>query len=569
VLAGLRPLKRSTRATSRIFDKLLPRSSPSSLDVSFGFGSKCFASMVVAKEQTHQLWAEKSAQALSTFLRPKTVVGIQQRSSFSTQPNDGDLRRVDSSVSVNDNGSELHVTFPEGESVFHASWLWSNDPTFFHPSSGQRKRSPSSFFGWKIQSAEIASSIENTSTSGVIAPIPAPPNGCLHPIGTVYRVKQHEAEHSEDSSSPMVCVTWERNDESALSYYNLDWLWRCRYDDAFLHQRKQETDICKAKAINRRSSIRQIDYARLEWEHDEARYDILEGIIDVGAVLVQSAPLSCPKGDETVGVVGRALSGGTLSHGQLYGDIFHVLSIAKAHNIAYTTDALPPHHDLAYYVSKPGLQLLHCVKNEGVHGGESVLIDAMGAADEFRQLAPDLFDVLIHCEATFLKQREGADMVFRRPHIEIDSSGSVVAVHWSPPFEGPLCIQASSVNDYYVARSAFERMLDNSLPSDRFWLPVSRELEKALIEYAHEYSWEQRLQPGEILIFNNQRMLHGRRGFTVDDNPEGTAGRHLIGCYTDMDDTLNQYRLLRRERSQDQKETTFVRNVGNGSSGII
>jgi gamma-butyrobetaine dioxygenase len=158
------------------------------------------------------------------------------------------------------------------------------------------------------------------------------------------------------------------------------------------------------------------------------------------------------------------------------------------------------------------------------------------------------------------------------------SSGSiikppVVSVHWSPPFEGPLSVASDCVEDYYVAYSAFERMLDNTLPkaagetSNRLLPMLSPSLEESLCEYANSYTWEQRLQPGEMLIFNNQRMLHGRRAFTMSSSKQQEGQRHLMGCYTNIDDTLNEYRLLRRQCFYKNKEVSFPRIAGNGSSG--
>eukprot|EP00553_Chaetoceros_curvisetus_P006664 CAMPEP_0204621360 /NCGR_PEP_ID=MMETSP0717-20131115/7089_1 /ASSEMBLY_ACC=CAM_ASM_000666 /TAXON_ID=230516 /ORGANISM="Chaetoceros curvisetus" /LENGTH=87 /DNA_ID=CAMNT_0051635737 /DNA_START=258 /DNA_END=518 /DNA_ORIENTATION=+ len=80
-------------------------------------------------------------------------------------------------------------------------------------------------------------------------------------------------------------------------------------------------------------------------------------------------------------------------------------------------------------------------------GGESILIDCMAAAHTMRDLAPDLFETLVKCPATFVKQREGACMTYSKPHIVLQQSGhddlndmmrEIVAIHWAPPFEGPL-----------------------------------------------------------------------------------------------------------------------------------
>lgn len=289
-----------------------------------------------------------------------------------------------------------------------------------------------------------------------------------------------------------------------------------------------------------------------------------QAIVESGAALIQNAPIhTSDLEDPCVARIGRLLGGGSLSHGSLYGDTFDVQSVPNAHNIAYTSVPLGPHQDLAYYESKPGLQLLHCLSNKGVVGGESVLIDAMAAAQELRTIAPKHFDILTKCAATFVKQREGADMIYRRPHIVLDDVGDIVTVNWSPPFEGPLSVSPALVEPYYRAYGVFERMLDNSLPEE-YGEELDTDLEMRLREYAERYTWQRRLEEGDILVFNNSRLLHGRRGFEfTGDN----GGRHLLGCYTNIDDTLNKYRVLRRGRS-DFDVGESVRSAGNGSRGM-
>ena len=286
--------------------------------------------------------------------------------------------------------------------------------------------------------------------------------------------------------------------------------------------------------------------------------------------------------ESVVGNLGKRFSGGTLSHGSLYGDIFHVQSKTGAENIAYTNVALPPHQDLTYYESKPFLQLLHCVNNTSsddkencITGGESLLIDAMAAAEELRRIAPDLFDILCRTEATFLKQRQGADMVSPKPHIVTDPSwGQVVEINWSPPFEGPFQLHPHiPVEDYVRAYQAFECMLDSTwnVKEDggngtnlftSSLLPT--ELERQLRDYARQYTWEYTMQQKDILVFNNQRLLHGRRGFTTI----GNGVRHLIGCYTDATDTTSEYRQLLRERSGTSGGGYGKRNPGSGCRWI-
>ena len=314
----------------------------------------------------------------------------------------------------------------------------------------------------------------------------------------------------------------------------------------------------------------------------------MQEIFEKGAILVKNGPIIFDstnidenerqneqrQQESVVGDLGKRFSGGMLSHGSLYGDIFHVQTKAHAENIAYTNVALPPHQDLTYYESKPFLQLLHCVNNSSnkttddcrIEGGESVLIDAMAAAEELRHLAPDLFDVLCRREAIFLKERDQAGMISPKPHIVCDPTyGQVVEINWSPPFEGPLQPDPNiSIELYVRAYQAMECMLNSPVFSDdnddnvegenrqtqknynnSIGSLLSPDLRRKLQDYAVQYTWQYALERGDILVFNNQRMLHGRREFVSI----GGGQRHLIGCYTESDATISQYRQLLRDFS--------------------
>jgi gamma-butyrobetaine dioxygenase len=524
---------------------------------------------------TCKMVLRKLAQSLTTrrclstaFKSRQWTIGMSKRShAFTTIKNE---RLLSSSAFVNDghhhhfvstkvldNGAAIKVD----DSVFHASWLWTTDPTHIHPTSGQRLRTPGQYPQSKIRSCQVLSACfdQLDSKDAVVPNNPPPPPGSFHSLGGVYRAPHDE---DNDGHNCLLQVTWDTNE---ISYYDLDWLARCRYDAASLQRQHAQTKVTKGIALGAKHNKTCPQIPTFDFDATMTRDDILlqafHGLNNQGALVIENVADGVL--EDTVASLGKRF-GGSLSHGALYGDIFHVQSVPNANNIAYTTAALPPHQDLTYYESKPFLQLLHCVNHTHVVGGESVLIDALAAAEEFKLLAPDLYEVLTQAEATFLKQRDGGDMVSRKPHI-VCSGQDVVAVHWSPPFEGPLAIAPELVDDYFVAYSALERMLDNSVPPN---LPtkLAPELDRMLRDYAHEFTWEQDLQPGQILVFNNQRMLHGRRGFRMtDDTP--SSGRHLIGCYTNVDETISRYRLLLREAPD--RDQHVVRNAGNGTRGSL
>jgi hypothetical protein len=146
----------------------------------------------------------------------------------------------------------------------------------------------------------------------------------------------------------------------------------------------------------------------------------------------------------------------------------------------------------------------------GVVGGESTLIDALAAAYRLRELRPESFECLVRCPATFVKQRGDTCMTYRTPHILLAEDGysmscsksvldrEIVAVYWSPPFEGPVLLPPCDVDRYYEAYADFERIIDNSLSTN------SADSDDLSL-HAHDFTWERRLAPGEVLVVNHRR----------------------------------------------------------------
>ena len=50
-----------------------------------------------------------------------------------------------------------------------------------------------------------------------------------------------------------------------------------------------------------------------------------------------------------------------------------------------------------------------------------------------------------------------------------------------------------------------------------------------------------RMEAGDCCVFDNQRMLHGRDGFSL---APGGQGRHLQGCYVDWDEIHDRINVL-------------------------
>lgn len=540
-------------------------------------------------------------------------------SSAALQNDPGDARDGDSAgfedfgASVVRGGDAISVRFPpqpvaggrEGgdntvpeESIFDAAWLWSSCPSAVLPDSGQRTRSPGEFPARGFRSASIvfAADAEAEAGTGAALPVPPPPPSACHPI----RGNILEAAPSAQSlgDQALLRVEWEpsraKARESKTSFYDLEWLRRWRYDVQSLRRRRKRTEVTRedsvpAKSSQTESGLFEVDFGEVisNAKGSDGLLCLYEAVFRDGAAFVRNVP-SEPAAPPPVAAMGRAL-GGSLSHDALYGDVFHVRSTPSAINIAYTSAHLRPHQDLAYYESPPGIQLLHCVAmSPDLVGGESIMVDCLAAAHELRRINPDYFETLVRVPATFAKQRRGAHMTYRRPHIVVsgggrefggtvkETDGEIVGVNWSPPFEGPLSLEPDQVRPYYRAYAAFEYMLDKSLPVpdvDGEHL-LSRDEILEFANYARKNTWECRLKPGEMLVFSNRRMVHGRKGFyskvslgmrNTDANDHDDPIRHLVGCYTDIDDTLCRYRDLLQ---QHRRYETSIFNVGNGTSFI-
>ena len=200
-----------------------------------------------------------------------------------------------------------------------------------------------------------------------------------------------------------------------------------------------------------------------------------------------------------------------------FGALFDVRSTAAARDLAYTSLPLDPHTDNPYRDPVPGVQLLHCIANE-TSGGLSTLVDGFAAARALESRDPGAFDLLSRTPVRFRYRDDVTELVASAVPIELDASGGLVAIHFSPRLDFVPLRPPDELDAYYRARRAFDHLLRSPEFQIRFLL-----------------------EPGELLMMDNRRLLHGRTGF---DPAEGL--RHLQGCYIDIDGPRSLYRVVRR-----------------------
>jgi gamma-butyrobetaine dioxygenase len=204
-----------------------------------------------------------------------------------------------------------------------------------------------------------------------------------------------------------------------------------------------------------------------------------------------------------------------------YGRLFDVISKPDPNNLAYTALALGVHTDNPYRDPTPGYQLLHCLVAEAP-GGDTLLVDGFAAAERMRAEDPAGFDLLARVPRPFRFADAESDLRAHFPIIGLDADGAVTEVHFNNRSAAPLDIAAELVEPYMDAYARFARIL------------ARPELTLVL-----------RLAPGDLLVMENGRALHGRSGFDAN-----AGARHLQGCYVDKDGVESRLRVLSRGAEQ-------------------
>jgi len=200
-----------------------------------------------------------------------------------------------------------------------------------------------------------------------------------------------------------------------------------------------------------------------------------------------------------------------------FGELFDVRSTPNASDLAYTSVHLDAHTDNPYRSPVPGVQLLHCLANE-TSGGLSTLVDGFAVAEALRARDPEAFDILSRTPVRFRYRDPRTELVASAAPIEVDAVGRVRSIHFSPRLDFVPLAPPEVLGPYYRARRVFDHMLR-----------------------APEFEIRFLLDAGDLVMFDNCRLLHGRTGF---DPREGL--RHLQGCYIDIDGPRSLYRVLRR-----------------------
>ena len=99
---------------------------------------------------------------------------------------------------------------------------------------------------------------------------------------------------------------------------------------------------------------------------------------------------------------------------------------------------------------------------------------------------------------------DGVELIAKRPVFKFRNK-KLIQVSFNNYDRGDFRLPNNKINDFYTAIRAFDKLAN-----------------------AKEMQWRQILKPGQLLIFNNWRVLHGRSEFS--------GKRKMSGCYINKED---------------------------------
>ncbi|KAK7954666.1 TfdA family Taurine catabolism dioxygenase TauD [Apiospora saccharicola] len=147
-------------------------------------------------------------------------------------------------------------------------------------------------------------------------------------------------------------------------------------------------------------------------------------------------------------------------------------------------------------------------ENNSCDGGESLFSDASRAAFLMKLGPPELRNALSSHKVHYHYRKHGH--FYENNHSVVDGSGHV---RWSPPFQAPL-------------RGL--RKNEEGLQEYRTWAAAAVQFQELLER--EEYLFEYKMQPGDCVVFDNLRVVHGRRAFDTS-----AGSRWLKGTYNAHD----------------------------------
>ena len=258
-----------------------------------------------------------------------------------------------------------------------------------------------------------------------------------------------------------------------------------------------------------------------------ARLVMMQAVCDYGFCRICNVPTDPDRSNQMIELIGTRRQ----SH---YG-VYTLSDKTHIDNVGDTSTALDPHTDETYRLSHVGIIVFQVLQPSG-RGGASTLVDGFEAVYRLRETYPADFDLLtrvpILCHR--FDQASNSDRMprwymSRLPAIKLDELGEVCGVQINERQIAPLDLPGELIGPVYRAlRRLFDFVYDEDL----------------------RLTFD--LAAGEGLVFNNQRVLHGRTEFTRKG-----PRRSVLTASVDIEEFYSALRTLRASLGLNEPQMNY------------
>ncbi len=305
-----------------------------------------------------------------------------------------------------------------------------------------------------------------------------------------------EAVLDEDS------IDLEWNDDSPNSVLPVSFL--AKYRTPTMPRATAHTNLTLWDAAAIRAHVPMVAYAAV-MNSDEGVGEWLSKTAEFGFCLAVGTPANREATEALLRRIGYVRE-------TIFGGMWEFTADLTKADTAYTNLELRPHTDGTYSHDAPGVQLLHCLQFEGT-GGESTMVDAFAVARHMAAEMPDHFATLSTVAVPGQYIGDGAHLMAARPVFRHDHTGQLVQVSFNNYDRAPFLLPEHEMIAFYDALRAFDTLAND---------PAMQ--------------WRHVLAPGEALLFDNWRVMHGRGAFT--------GLRRMCGGYVNREDVESRLRQL-------------------------
>lgn len=319
------------------------------------------------------------------------------------------------------------------------------------------------------------------------------------------------------NASGAVAVTW--LPDAHRSCYAPAWLRRHCLEPASRARRLHKPATWGCELLDRLPRVSFQGFAN----DPERRYDAYAAIREIGLVHIIEGPTE----PGTVERLARII--GPLEETN-FGKVFDLKSDPNAKAIGATRHPAPLHTDDPYRNMPTGIKVLHCIRDSDPGTGYSLFADGFHLAKQLEQSSPKVYELLCSVPITFHRRYQDAIITAVARVFSFDHAGRISGFRFQDRSMAPLDLAGEEVDEMLDAIIALMSLIE---------------------EPRHQLKL--RLQPGEAVIFDNHRLLHGRTGFS--------GPRHLQLCSVNRDTFISELRVLERNLGRDDASLSFARGA--------